>query len=47
MLFCEGILRPWAEGWLNCPNLEVPENFKVSCSDTEENNIFAVKKMNP
>ncbi len=23
-----------AEGWLNCPNLEVPENFKVSCSDT-------------
>jgi len=33
-----------AEGWLNCSNLEVPENFKVSCSATAQNNIFAVKK---
>jgi len=32
----EEIPRLWAEGWLNCSNLEVPENFKVSCSATEK-----------
>ena len=32
----KGIPRLGAEGWLNCSNLEVPENFKVSCSATEE-----------
>jgi len=32
----EGIPRLLAEGWLNCSNLEVIDNFKVSCSATEE-----------
>jgi len=43
---CKGILRPWAEGRLNCPSLELPERFKTSCEAAAQHKIFAVKKTN-
>ena len=40
----EGILSRMAKDGWTCSNLVVLENYKVSCSDTEKNETFDVKK---